>query len=357
MKKSVLLFFLVPFLSSCVTSGKDFVQEIFGNKETREVEMLSFEVDSIRNPYMMEFANNHLFFVDLYQSTFIRVFDWNTRKYKADFARRGVGPDEFLYFTQIASLNNKLYLWDTNKETVYSTDLTNNDFCNPVYSAIHIPSDSTLLGAFKVLPINDDFFVATGLIKKHRMALVDKEGKVVKTFGDYPKERKDKNYTDIENGFAYQSFMAYQDQKQVLSVGSMNGESIAFYDMSNIASPKLIKEFIRSFPQYKDVSTTDSQSVVFQRDNIDGFIEIKPSSKYCIALFSGVPRTEEDNYGGNLILLFDWDGNPVKAIELSQRYTNMAFNESKRELILLGKDPVTFDFRLFKMDLSTEYNK
>lgn len=353
MRKKMILCLFPFLLFSCAPSTKDLV-DLFPEIEYCEEDSVLLELDSIRNPYMMEYSDGCLFFADLYQEKFIRSFDWDSGKYIMDFAKRGAGPEEFLYFTVMTALENKLYLWDTNKETIYRTDFKVGKE-EPIFEGVKIPADSILLAAFKVLPIRENRYVATGLIKGNRFIFIDSQGQVLNTFGDYPKEHVGRTYTDIENGFAYQSFMAYNLKKDILAVGSMNGESIVFYDIRDIHSPHLIKEYIGSFPQYDDNSDSQSWSVVFRPDNINGFIELKPSSKYCIGLFSGVPRSEEDTYGGNIILLFDWAGNPVKKIKLKYRYTNMAFNESSKELILFGKHPETFNFILAKVDLTTDF--
>lgn len=345
--------FFTLVLFSCSPSAKH-MTDLFSDIECYEEDSVLLELDSIRNPYMMEYVCHRLYFADLYQDTFIRTFDWDSGKYLMDFAKKGMGPDEFLYFTVMTAFENKLYLWDTNKGTIFKADFRD-EKKEPVFTGVKIPSDSLLLAAFKVLPIKNGKYVATGLIKGKRLAVIDSEGQVVTTFGDYPKEHAGQTYTDIENGFAYQGFMAYSPEKESLAVGSMNGESISFYDMHDIQTPRLIKEYICSFPQYDNDSSSEAWSVVFRPDNVNGFIELKSSSDYCIGLFSGVSRTEEETYGGNMILLFDWEGNPIKIIKLKYRYTNMAFNESKKELILFGKNPDTFNFMVTKVDLSIDY--
>lgn len=353
MKYNILFVLFLFFLSACTSVQKGSMLSIFPINESGNVKMKKVEVDSIRNPYLMEYTNNKLFLCDINQPTFITVFDWKTGKFLGDFATKGLGPDEVLFLTTLNALDNNLYFWDSNKKEFVSVNPEN---YQRKYSVKVENDSSSLIDAFKVFPLEQKIYVATGLVKDKRMALLDDEGKIITTFGDYPKERMDKIYTDIENGFAYQAIITYQKEGHMLAIGSRDGESIAFYDLTNLHSPVLVKEYIYSYPSYKDLSTEKSQSVVFLPDNIMGMVDMKSLDKFCICLFSGETRKKGEAYeGGRYVLIFDWNGNPVKSIDLGRGYTNIAINEENKELILLGNDPNTLDFNLYTMDLSDIY--
>lgn len=344
-------FMLFPFfLSACTTVQQGSFLSIFPVNENGNIKIKKIEVDSIRNPYLMEYTKDKLFLCDINQPTFITVFDWKTGKFLGDFATKGLGPNEVLFLTTLNALDSNLYFWDANKKEFVSVSSQNYQRNN----TIKIENDtSSVINAFKVLPLEPQMYAATGLVKDKRIALLNNEGKVITTFGDYPKEDKNKVYSDIENGFAYQSIIAYQRKKHILAIGSRNGESIAFYDLTNLRSPLLVKEYVYSYPSYKDISAGNSQSVTFLPDNIIGMVDMKSIDKYCICLFSGKTRKKDETYeGGKYIFIFDWDGNPVKSIKLGQRYTNIAVNKSNKELILLGNDPESLDFNVYTMDLS-----
>lgn len=348
--KYTILFVSLFFLSACTSVRQSSLLSIFPVNEKGHIKTKKIEADSIRNPYLMEYTNGKLFLADINQPTFITVFDWKNGAFLGDFATKGLGPDEVLFLTTLNALNNNLYFWDINKKELVSVNPEN---YQRNYS-VKIENDtSSLINAFKVFPLEEKLYAATGLVKNKRMALLNNEGKVITTFGDYPKEDKNQVYTDVENGFAYQSIIAYQPERHILAVGSREGESIAFYNLTNRRSPSLIKEYVCSYPSYKDSSTENSQSVTFLPDNITGMVDMKSLDKYCICLFSGKTRKPGEAYeGGRYILIFDWDGNPVKSIDLGRGYTNIAVNEADKELILLGNDPQTLDFNVYTMDLS-----
>ena len=152
--------------------------------------------------------------------------------------------------------------------------------------------------------------------ENHRFALLDKNGNILKRFGNYPKDYKPNN-TDIENGAIYQCLLTSQNEKKVFAAACGIGESIMFYDLNNKNNPHLIREFTFDHPQY-DLTGDNEQPVIFSKDSKNGFIDIKSSSNYCICLFSGEVRTGVNDYGGNKILIFDWKGNPIKLIVLEE---------------------------------------
>lgn len=350
MRYNILFVLFSFFLSACTSVQQSSLLSIFPVNENGNIKVKKIDVDSIRNPYLMEYTKDKLFLCDINQPTFITVFDWETGKFLGDFATKGLGPEEVLFLTTLNALDSNLYFWDTNKKEFVSVSPESYQRNNTV----KIENDtSSLITAFKVLPLEPQIYVATGLVKDKRIALLNNKGKIITTFGDYPKKDKNKFYSDIENGFAYQGIIAYQRKKHILAIGSRNGESIAFYDLTNLHSPLLIKEHVFSYPSYKDVSTENNQSVTFLPDNITGMVDMKSLDKYCICLFSGKTRKKGEAYeGGRYILIFDWDGTPVKSIDLGRGYTNIAVNELNKELILLGNDPQTLDFNVYTMDLS-----
>lgn len=342
MKKYIYSFVLVFLLISCEDKKRDMLA-MFPSISTAVMQEIEIEMDSIRNPYMMECVQGKLFFANMNQAKMVSQFDLASGKFLGDFINRGEGPGELLFISTMSACDKQLTLFDSDRKNIlfYSIDKLNGNISDG--SQVSLRNDSSvLISAFNCMPLTNEYFVATGLVRNKRMALLDNTGKVLIGFGDYPGDRK---ATDTENGFAYQSVMAYDQTKKVLAVGSYFGESIAFYDMSNLTSPSLLKEYIYAFPKYKDVSDGDSKGVAFERDNKMGFIAMKPSSKYCIGLYNGKERTGME-YGGDKLLFFDWTGKAIKAMQLDQMYENMAYDENNDELILFGTDEQTSGYKL-----------
>lgn len=306
----------------------------FSEVRTGIVEDEQFEIDSIRNPYLMTCVEGKIFFANLNQPLMLSQFDAASGKFRGDFLSRGEGPEELLFISGLSAYKDKLAVIDSDKKEMLLYQMTEDGMARKG-SRIILQNDSAILiSLFNCIPLTEEYTVATGLVRGHRLALLDNHtGKAVKGFGDYPGDKKD---ADTENGFAYQGFMAYQPDKKVLVIGSGFGESISFYDMSRPTSPTVIKEYIHALPAYKDVSNQQSQGVVFKKENIMGFIAMASSPDYCIGLFSGKEHSAQ--HGGDKLLLFDWNGNAKKVIQLDQPYDQLAYNEQEQQVLLFGTD-------------------
>ena len=348
MKQYHNLLFTTILLTACATAPKESILEEFPQPEAVEVTIKNMETDSIRAPYIMECAAGKLVFANYGYPQLLTAFDSNTGQYIGDYLNTGNGPNELIHVTSLDSRGDKLIVHDSNinKVVIYSQEgLLNHDKWD---SQISLQVDSaTLFFPFECCLLQNGYMVVNGIIKGHRMALLDKEGRCILPFGNYPGE--DESY--VANAFAYQSKMEYNSDEKILAIASFNGENIAFYNLSNLQSPSLVKEYIGAAPIYNDVSDSESKSVVFKKESVVGFISLAASPQYCIGLFRGKPY-EGREYGGDKLLLFDWTtGKAVKALQLDQTYTNLTYDVQNEEIILLGEDEETFDFRVVTISL------
>ena len=338
---------LIIICISCEPSKKS-LSDIFVVTKELQAQQVEFEIDSIQNPFLMRYVNKKLVMCNVFTSSLMTVFDWKTGRYIMDFGTKGLGPNEFVNFNTVSVLGNKLGIYDNNKrEFLY---LSLNDSASISYTIIEIDENDDII-PFNIYALTEKYILATGLIKKGRFALFNNEGVLMGTFGEYPKSDVSDIASYTETAFAYQALIAYQPNKKKLAIGNQYGEGISFYNMNNILHPQLLKEYMMTPPHYIDASKGDRKSVTFQKDNICGFVDIGASEKYCIGLFLGQARVKGEAWrGGDKLLIFDWDGNPVKKIDLPQKYLQMAISDDK--IILLGHDPKTIDFVVHTIDLS-----
>ena len=349
MKTYFYSFFLL-ILTSCLSPSGTSMVDLFDVQLQEDPQPLSIETDSIRNPYLMTYHQGLLVFGNIHAPYFISVFDGETGKFLGDCASRGAGPEEFIHLGGLASVRDKLGLWDAGKSTVALARIDRHQPAASAFEFLKMQEDSSLVAVFQVAPVREDLFVAAGIVRGHRFALMDGQGRVVGGFGEYPEGHETQN-TDMENGFVYQSLLATQGERSLLAAATAMGESIQFYDLSDSDHPVLIKEFTFGHPLYNRTGDHE-QPIVFDAKNPDGFIDLKATPDYCVGLFSGEARTDLRAYGGDKIVIFDWDGNPVKLITLGQSYTNLAVDAEKNRILLLSVQPETGDFVVSGISLS-----
>ena len=287
-----------------------------------------------------------LIFGNIHYENFISFINNEKGNLLGEYASRGIGPNEFIHLGNISVIDNKVSLWDTGKSSISLANIEDDNSLSDFHHT-KIQSDTTLVAAFQVIPINNNKFIAAGIVKQNRFALLNDKGEVIKTFGQYPQGYDIQN-TDSENGFIYQGKLIFNKEKNILVSACGMGEIISFYKITDEKEPVLIKEYAFKHPIYQKTGE-GNQPVAFKFDNIMGFIDVKMSTKYCVCLYSGEKRTDPYGYGGNKILLFDWDGNPIKMYSLKNTYTNMAIDQIGNRIILLGTDSNTGDYILSEM--------
>lgn len=350
MNNKILFLIISSLLSllytSCTNQSPNSMIDSFRDKVEYAEEKSSINTDEIRKPYLMHSYKDILIFGNIHYDNFISFIDNENGHLLGEYASRGIGPNEFIHLGNISVIGNKISLWDAGKSSISSASIEDDNNLSDFHHT-KIQSDTTLAAAFQVIPINNNQFIAAGIVKQNRFALLNEKGKVVRTFGQYPKGYDTQN-TDSENGFIYQGELIFNDKKNVLVSASGMGELISFYKITEKEEPVLIKEYAFEHPIYQKTGE-ENQPVGFKLDNIMGFIDVKMSTKYCVCLYSGEKRTDPYGYGGNKILLFDWDGNPIKMYSLKNTYTNMAIDQIGNRIILLGTDSNTGDYILSEM--------
>lgn len=315
MKKSIYTFLISILCTSCINQSPNSIIDSFKNKiEYNEIKS-SINTDEIRKPYLMHCYKDILILGNIHYDNFISFIDNKKGKLLGEYASRGIGPNEFIHLGNISVIDNKVSLWDTGKSSISLVNIEDNN-CLSNFHHTKIQSDTTLAAAFQVIPINNNKFIATGIVKQNRFALLNEKGEVIKTFGQYPQGYDIQN-TDSENGFVYQGELIFNNEKDILVSACGMGELISFYKITEKEEPILIKEYAFEHPIYQKTGE-ENQPVGFKFDNKMGFIDVKMSTKYCICLYSGEKRTDPYEYGGNKVLLFDWEGNPIRMYSLKK---------------------------------------
>ena len=340
---------LLLITSSCTYDGNKKITDLFKGKEfsIKAECFTSLEEDSIREPYMFACLKNKLLFADMHQESFLSEFDKNTGKWIGNSLTRGNGPGEYIHLSNMSVVNNKLFVWDSGKSFVDILKSEGDTLAGEKH--IYIGSDSCLVSAFQVCPVDENYFIASGIIKNNRFAVLDSRGKICSSFGNYPFSGEDDEENYITQAFVHQGSIVCSPDKKRLAVGNMMGDAVSFFDISDLKSPKLCKEYNYAVPQYRKV---ENNSVAFDKECMVGFIGLVASSQYCIGLYNGDESlSSQDSFGGNKLLFFDWDGTPLSLVRLDMKYSYLAMDNENERLYLLGIDPESLEYKVDMIDL------
>ena len=105
-----------------------------------------------------------------------------------------------------------------------------------------------------------------------------------------------------------------------------NSELIDFLSVSD-KKISILKTYHETPPLLEVVQMDKMNRVVWTDETINGFLSLAGNDKYVFALFSN-ERMKEESYQSNTILVFDWNGNPIKQIKLNEDVQLIAVNSS-----------------------------
>lgn len=298
-----------------------------------------------------------VFFRNFSGDYFISVFNTETGKFICDMAPKGLGPDEFLFVSSLYKKGKGISFFDLNLHKLFYTEISKERHDSLIYSSIHVPVDTiALFDPMWICPLGDKNYYATGLIENNRCVLLDSEANVLKRFGHYPNEENMKQYSAIALGFAFQGMTVCNERANRMVIADNIGASIQFYNMENMHSPSLLCEYAFVTPQFKDATTKDSWGVTFLKGkNIIGALGVQSYKDNALILFSGVNTLNENARSGNKLLVYSWDGEPKKCIELDRRCLLFAVDEKSEDAYFLCRDE-DYDYNIYKVDLSVVIN-
>lgn len=242
---------------------------------------------------------------------FFHVFNLKTRKKVGERISFGIGPKEMLDPMWIMMSEDTLGVLDRNKrimEIYPDHQLLLSDTVSPV-SRI----------SFKELLVNPVYLPGVGIIsssfqsEEHKFALFDSEGNRLFYFGDYPTVYK--NSTVYEKGIAFMGDIAVKPDGSRWIMSHKAMDMIEIYDnklnlLSRIQGPDGI------FPKVKETNERIHREGISK----EGYFFPIVTDEYIYVLYDGrvYDRENPTRYLRDKLLVFNWDGEPIKYYKLSE---------------------------------------
>lgn len=367
MKKIFYLLTLFCFVVSCTNKEQTIENFIssFPKQETIKIHDIPFETEQIKVPMAMDYLNGCLYFLEYKTDHFIDVFDCSTGKLRKELIPKGNGPDEFLGITTMTASDGQIMIYDFQLNKIALIPDINHEKEEKIQT-ITLKRDSRVVTYFKSFPLSPGKFITSGFFKDDiHWLLSDSNGDIVSNFDTYPKDKKMENTSGpADIAYAYQGQFVSNPQKTKGLYTYNFGVILRFCDISKDGSITRTKEYIYEHPEYKPLSTEATYSVVYKKECISSFVDMKGTEKYCFLLYSGLRNSElkKDEswkwYTGNNLLIYDWKGNPIRQITLPYQCKAFAIDSEKRILYLLRdrlEDDADDDYAISILDLSDDF--
>ncbi|MBO9659382.1 MAG: hypothetical protein J7527_11210 [Chitinophagaceae bacterium] len=150
------------------------------------------------------------------------------------------------------------------------------------------------------------------------------------------------------NKMAYESFMLLRPDKKKVVLASRYADQLEFFDLENgtskrVSGPEGFAPELVPFENNAGVTVA-----TIGPDSRYGFLRGCVTQPYIYLLFSGNNVRSPRRFYGNRIFVFDWDGNPVKQIQLKNDIIGLTVSSDDKSLYTLN--PSTKFISLFELE-------
>lgn len=257
---------------------------------------------------------------------------------RKDMVPRGTEPGEAVYLSSLGPHNDR---------TIQALNFNEGRLllCDPEKAL----QDSAYRPEERILPTGvlhltaastDSFLIATGHYKEGRYlyySFSDSSYRYLLSYPDFPAQPDLRS--EIRQTLYASSAVSIRPDGKAFACTDMR---CGILDLCRIDSGRIerIKEIAYYYPKVR-IDEKGKTPVAYSRDNKYGFADVKTTDRYVYVLYSGRNyRTDQQRmYECPYVLVFDWEGNPVKAFHLDTPLTCIYYEEKEDALYGIGYNP------------------
>ena len=318
---------------------------------TEELQGRVILLDSVffRYPYRLEVRGDRVVIEDLHgPDYFYHLFTYPDFHYLHSFGQRGEGPEEMQTVDDFRWDGQTLWALDNIKSELVRWEL--NDCRDKMVRSERIKLDKATFRALDIVPYQDNSFLIPNYSGDSRFCQVDRNGKLLKKWGEIPTERKDdlKKYP-YAFGYGWRSFIDYSSKTGTLVAATQLGEVLEVWNVKKnthkVLKGKLGEPEFEILPEYaipagavghNDIQVTDRAIYVIYRG-----ISI---NEEMIAYQKSKPLL----IGGKIVRVFSLEGEPLKEYKLDHSVSGIWVDEQAGKMWALdvNSDEPLVEYRL-----------
>jgi hypothetical protein len=309
--------FAVIFLFSC-TQKSDFLKGFSGMKavERKGEIVLNPETFGILKPWQLFFMDSLFVIKDIGSEHILHVIDPGSGK-AVHGIRKGNGPNEIVSLGSIEAKNGKIYIYDIARKIIYRM----NPQSSISDSVMHYEEYLRLSTEYRpfLLNVTGRGILATGLFEEGVFMYMNPESGESHFSVDYPEFENTAHLEKMEKAALYLS-------KQVTVKPDETGLACAYSDVGVISFCRLEKHTVSEYrkiiyfgSEFMTGNHPGQPAVVYKKGNKTAFCSIASTDKYVYVTYSGRSFETHKNeavHECEYLLVYDWEGNPVKYYHL-----------------------------------------
>ena len=281
-----------------------------------------------RYPYRLEVRGDRVVIEDLHgPDYFYHLFTFPDFHYLHSFGQRGEGPEEMQTVDDFRWNGQTLWALDNIKSELVRWEL--NDSRDKMLRKERIKLDKATFRALDIVPYQNNSFLIPNYSGDSRFCQVDRNGKLIKKWGEIPTERKDdlKKYP-YAFGYGWRSFIDYSPKTGTLVAATQFGEVLEIWNVKKnthkVLKGKLGEPEFEILPEYaipvgavghNHIQVTDCAIYVIYRG-----ISIKEE-------MMAHQKGKSSQEGGMTVRVFSLEGEPLKEYKLDHSVSGIWVDE------------------------------
>lgn len=327
--------FLILIYTSCSNKEIRFPESIFSNTETLSQSDFTVGEKDLAQIEGIHCNDSILIVLDFHSGDSYTLLDVNSRKVIRRFGSIGQGPDEIPLGTYGHIENNSFYLFydQTGYIGKYSIDSlcsTKNNLRSNRLAKYQIEEAQLS----RAIPLNDSTYLGAGTYKSKFQYLLFNKNSEVFDYNIDIYNSNDANFNKYHKFLSNQGNLKKRPNRNQFVYSINFSSNLDFIEVKN-NKINLIKSLHFSNPNYQPINNDDLNRVIPSKDNIIGYIDICATEKYVYALYTNKKIFENNkgnDYNSDTILVFDWNGNPIKKLRLRNEAYYICINENRKTL-------------------------
>jgi hypothetical protein len=328
MKFFILTFlFVILTFSACEKSAQK-MSDYFNHKETGILTELNYPNDSIGKPDFIYSFDDYIILSDPQLDYLLSSYNVINHEFSR-FLKKGRGPNESLDVQQINQSigENSFFVKSTFGQDFFIYSLTNDviDFQQKVAHS------GNCISSFW-----DKKLIISSQYGDKRYSVENIEDRQHTEFGN---EIAFNNYPQNIISHILQGLCTGTTELKRFAWFSIYGEAYEIYDYSNLSGIVPIKQFLGVLPH---VDMQQGNPVLSFETKI-GIPSVTANDEYIFALYNehilkDAITLRDDLFLCNKILIFDWNGNPVKLLQFDKLLRSISYNKQYNILYGVGYD-------------------
>lgn len=335
--QTVFLLFGLCVLESCHRGRIGTVVDSFTISESLFASESNISEDSLSLVEGILCDDENLIVYDFHSGDCYTLFDKDSGRYIARFGTVGQGPTE-IPSPCLGNLSEKRFsvfsdqariVMQYNIDSVRFHSVRSSALCLTRYN---IP-DAQLS---RLIAINDSIFIGAGLYRsRYQYVLFDKYDRIL-DYGIDVYNSSDESFNIYTKYLSNQGILVMHPDKNLFAYSLNFSSNMDFFKVEN-GSIQLINSLRLGNPIYNSVVENSMFSADLTEETIIGYIDVSATSNYVYALYSD-KKAYESGRKSNIILVFDWKGNPVKKYILDFETYYIAVDEEYNRIFAAVKN-------------------